>query len=225
MSKKVVYQDGEYKVVTEIDPVRGGWSGATDLFNGNNKIASIEYDPDSRAFWILDTGDTGIDDDGSHQGYDELKDLVDYFKNHELGQGVTEMVNKNRKRQISLLSLYERAGQDNMFDKEFQYTKEERNAFMEAVKNYSEYGKIIYRSKQLADCVKEISELVELAGGFTLKETDGWFDNVTATRHTKQMKEAMKVLQKETQEIMARQQRLEAAYEDIGTLFGRYYDV
>jgi pyridoxal biosynthesis lyase PdxS len=128
------------------------------------------------------------------------------------------------KKKLSLLSLYERAGKD-MFDKEFEYTKEERGAFMEAVKNYEAYGEVIRGSEMLGETIKEISELVELAGGFTLKETDGWFDNVTATRHVKQMKEAVKVLQKEAQEIMSRQQRLEAAYEDVGSLLGRYYDV
>lgn len=218
----IQYSDGEWSVVSTGTP--GNHSEMKVLKRGSKKIAWIEFDRDSDAYWIH-SDDKHNPDDGSHQGFDSLKDVVDYFKNRKVSTGVAEMINKNRKRQINLLSLYERAGQDNMFDKEFQYTKEERNAFMEAVKNYSEYGKIIYRSKQLADCVKEISELVELAGGFTLKETDGWFDNVTATRHTKQMKEAMKVLQKETQEIMSRQQRLEAAYEDIGTLFGRYYDV
>lgn len=131
---------------------------------------------------------------------------------------------KKEKKKISLLSLYERAGKD-AFSKEFDYTPEERNAFMEAVRGFEVYGEAIYRSKQLIEAVREISELVELAKGFTLKETDGWFDNVTATRHTKQMAEAVKVLQKEAQEIMSRQQRLEAAYEDVGQLLGRYYDV
>jgi hypothetical protein len=126
-------------------------------------------------------------------------------------------------KKLNLMSLYER--NSNMFDKEFEYTKEERRAFMEAVRNYGVYGDVIRRSKELGECVKEISELVELANGFTLKETDGWFDNVTATRHGKQMKEAVKVLQKEAQEIIQRQQRLEAAYEDIGQLLGRYYEV
>tara|TARA_R110000822_G_scaffold128195_29_gene263974 strand:- start:479 stop:877 length:399 start_codon:yes stop_codon:yes gene_type:complete len=127
-------------------------------------------------------------------------------------------------KKISLLSLYERQG-GKMFEKEFEYTKEERTTFMEAVKNFELYGEAIYRSKQLGETVKEISELVELANGFTLKETDGWFDNVTTSRHTKQMSEAVKVMQKEAQEIMSRQQRLEAAYEDVGALLGRYYDV
>ena len=130
---------------------------------------------------------------------------------------------KRKSKKISLLSLYE--GNDDAFSKEFEYTKEERNAFMESVKNFEVYGHNIYRSKELADTVKEISQLVELANGFTLKETDGWFDNVTISRHSKQMSEAVKVLQKEANEIMSRQQRLEAAYEDIGSLLGRYYDV
>lgn len=130
------------------------------------------------------------------------------------------------KKKINILSLYERAGKKGgMFDKEFEYTDDEKKTFMEAVRNFGLYGETIYRSDQLKEAIQEISELIELANGFTLKETDGWFDNVTATRHTKQMKEAVKVLQKEAEEILTRQQRLEAAYEDLGGLLNRYYKI
>lgn len=140
----------------------------------------------------------------------------------------SEDVNESKRSRgkLTLLSLYERAGKKGgMFDKEFEYTDDEKKTFMEAVRNFGLYGETIYRSDQLKEAIQEISELIELANGFTLKETDGWFDNVTATRHTKQMKEAVKVLQKEAEEILTRQQRLEAAYEDLGGLLNRYYKI
>lgn len=135
-------------------------------------------------------------------------------------------MNSNKKSKTTLLSLYERAGKKGgMFDKEFEYTDEEKVTFLEAVKNFGLYGETIYRADELKDAIQEISDLIELANGFTLKETEGWFDNVTASRHTKQMKEAVKVLQKEAEEILTRQQRLESAYEDLGSLLGRYYKI
>lgn len=124
-------------------------------------------------------------------------------------------------KRVNLLKLYEGTGDY----KEYGYSKEERAAFLEAVKNYQLYDSVIHRSGELLDVVTEINELVEMANTFTLQETDGWFDNVTASRHMKQMTEAVKVMQKEASEIVQRQQRLEAAYEDVGQLLGKYYDI
>lgn len=174
---------------------------------------------------VFDRGDVRTDADGVVSE----RDIVPYDKvkhaNYQIAPSTrAKMKTENvQRRKLSLLSLYERNG--SMFNKEYEYTKEERDAFMEAVRNYAVYGDVIRRSSDLKEAIDEISELVDLASNITLKETDGWFDNVTTSRHGKQMKEAVKVLQKEAQEIIQRQQRLEAAYEDIGQLLGRYYDV
>ena len=130
---------------------------------------------------------------------------------------------KSRIKRSPLLALLE-ANQE-VFNQEYEQSGNERNAFMEAARNFSTYGEAIYRGSDITEAVTQIAALVEQAAEMTLKETDGWFDNVTASRHTKQMKESLKVLQKEATEIAQRQQRLEAAYEDIGQLLGRYYEV
>lgn len=128
--------------------------------------------------------------------------------------------NKKYSAMLRLMEKYE-----NEMTTEYEMSRDERGAFLETLRGYQNYGNIIYRTNELAKAVDEIAQLIETAGNFTLKETDGWFDNVTANRHTKQMKEALKILQTEAKEIMQRQQRLEAAYEDIGQLLGRYYDI
>lgn len=133
--------------------------------------------------------------------------------------------NLNTKFHHQMMKMLESYGDSGGFDKEYKMGTNERNAVLEAIRNYDAYGQSIYRSQELADAVKEISELVEIASNMTLKETEGWFDNVTANRHAKQLKEASKVLATEAKEILQRQQRLEAAYEDIGQILGRYYDV
>lgn len=120
-----------------------------------------------------------------------------------------------------LMRLYESVGEPN----EYKMTTEERSAFLRAIREFNKYENTIYRSADITSVVNEIAQLVEQASSFTLKETEEWFDGVTANRHIKQMREALKVLQTEAKEIAQRQQRFEAAYEDIGQILGKYYEI
>jgi len=106
-----------------------------------------------------------------------------------------------------------------------RYSKDERKAFLEACKRYSEYKESFYRSKDIKDQIQEIGWIVETAEHMTLQETEDWFDDVTVNRHMKQLKEAYKILEKTGGELMQSQQRFEAAYEDIGEILNKYYEV
>jgi len=107
-----------------------------------------------------------------------------------------------------------------------QINTETKRAFMEAVANFHEYGKAIYREGvTLKELSEEISEIVNIAEGLTLQESEHWFDNVTVSRHMKQLKEAQKVFEKTALEMNEMQQRLESAYDDMGSVLNRYYKV
>ena len=101
----------------------------------------------------------------------------------------------------------------------------DKKAFMESLKSFSTHGAAIYRGKELKERVMQIRELIEQAEQITLTETDQWFDKVTASRHMKQLKESYKVFEKAANESITLQQRLEASYEDMGTILERYYEV
>jgi hypothetical protein len=58
-----------------------------------------------------------------------------------------------------------------------------------------------------------------------LSETEDWFDANTVNRHMKHLGEAYKIFEKTSQEMSVLQQRLESAYEDIGSTLGKYYDI
>jgi division protein CdvB (Snf7/Vps24/ESCRT-III family) len=58
-----------------------------------------------------------------------------------------------------------------------------------------------------------------------MQESEHWFDNVTVSRHMKQLKEAYKVFEKTATEMNTMQQRLESAYDDMGVVLNRYYQV
>lgn len=105
------------------------------------------------------------------------------------------------------------------------FNKNDKRAFLEACKQFSKHGVSIYRAKDLKERCNEVKNLVEIAEQLTLQETENWFDDVTVNRHMKTLKESYKIFEKTTNEIMSSQQRLEAAYEDIAEVLGKYYEV
>lgn len=104
-------------------------------------------------------------------------------------------------------------------------TKEDKKAFLEAVKSYKQYSEHIYRSGNLKEIATNVQNLVNIAETMTLNETDDWFDGITASRHMKSLKEYSKNFVKEAKEIAVRQQRLESLYEDIGKILSTYYEI
>jgi hypothetical protein len=101
----------------------------------------------------------------------------------------------------------------------------DKRAFMEAVANYQQLGKMVYATGGLREVAKTLGNIVDQAENITIQESEHWFDNVTVSRHMKQLHEAYKVFEKTADEMSGMQQRLEAAYEDIGTVLNKYYKV
>lgn len=101
----------------------------------------------------------------------------------------------------------------------------DRAQFLQACENYSQYKGTIPDAKTIQSKINEIGWIVEMAEAVTLNETDSWFDNVTVSRHMKQLKESYKILEKTGKELITTQQRFESAYEDIGEVLQKYYNV
>ena len=104
-------------------------------------------------------------------------------------------------------------------------TREQKRSFTEAVGNYHSMGESVYRNSSLREITEQLSEIVNVAEQLTLSESEHWFDNVTAGRHMKQLKEAYKVFEKTAGEVHTLQQRLESAYEDMGGILNKYYKI
>ena len=118
--------------------------------------------------------------------------------------------------------INENFGQD---DQDTTISKEQKRSFTEAVGNYHSLGESIYRNSSLREITEQLSEIVRIAEALTLKESEHWFDNVTTSRHMKQLKEAYKVFEKTAGEVHTLQQRLESAYEDMGGTLNKYYKI
>jgi hypothetical protein len=114
-------------------------------------------------------------------------------------------------------------GEEN--DEQTKMRTDEKKSFLEAVANYHRLGEMVYGKRGLKEVTKTVKGIVEKAEALTIQESEHWFDNVTVSRHMKQMKEAYKVFEKTATEMSGLQQRLEAAYDDMGSILGRYYNV
>jgi len=110
-------------------------------------------------------------------------------------------------------------------DDDKKMTREERSSFLEAVSNFHKLGEMVYSKGGLQEVSTTLQSVVEQAEKLTLSESEHWFDNVTVSRHMKQMNEAYKVFEKTAGEMNGLQQRLESAYEDMGTVLNRYYKI
>ena len=110
-------------------------------------------------------------------------------------------------------------------DEDVKMSKDDRNSFLEAVSNFHKLGEMVYSNGGLQEVTKTLQSVVEQAEKVTLSETEHWFDTVTTSRHMKQMNEAFKVFEKTSTEIGGLQQRLESAYDDMGTVLNRYYKI
>jgi hypothetical protein len=130
--------------------------------------------------------------------------------------------NEKLRKLIKLIVENEMNSIDNNFENKPTMSRDE---FLESVKRYGEWKESVFRSSDLRNVVKEIKKIVESAEAITLQESDGWFDEITVTRHMKQLKESYKVLEKTCNELVTSQQRFESAYNDIGRVLENYYDV
>jgi len=133
----------------------------------------------------------------------------------------SETVNQEHMKPIklaSLVSLTESEGKVPM-------TTEQKKAFLEAVYKFAEHSNSIYRQHNIKETSKFLGELIEAASNLTLSETEDWFDGITVNRHMKHLSEAFKIFEKTATEMDTLQQRLEAAYEDIGSTLNKYYDM
>lgn len=117
----------------------------------------------------------------------------------------------------------------NILDENFGQPKkssiDEKASFLEEVKQFNEYGSVIYRTEDLRKVAEAITALTQKAEQITLQETEDWFDEVTVKKNMRGLKQNVKEFNKSVSEISKLQQRLESIYEEIGHTLGRYYEL
>ena len=79
--------------------------------------------------------------------------------------------------------------------------KEDKKSFLQSVANFHQIGEMIFSNAKLKEVSETLSNIVQQAEAITMQESENWFDNVTVSRHMKQMNEAYKVFEKTANEI------------------------
>jgi hypothetical protein len=105
-----------------------------------------------------------------------------------------------------------------------QVTKEQKKAFMEAIRGFSQLGEGVYGKTNLKELCEKVKYMVETANHVTLSEGD-WFDGMTVNRNMKEIANSYKVFEKTAQEMSVLRERFEAAFEDIGRGLNRYFEM
>jgi len=103
-------------------------------------------------------------------------------------------------------------------------SKEEKQAFLDQVKRFSEMGDSVYGRGDLQNLTERVKDMINKAEQITTEAGD-WFDNVTVKRHMKNLNDSYRVFEATAKEMSQLQQRLSAAYEDIAQGLNKYFDV
>lgn len=109
-------------------------------------------------------------------------------------------------------------------DQPQQLSKEEKAQFVQAVQKFSHMKDSVYGTGDLQELTDRVRDMINKAEQIATEKGD-WFDSLTVKRHMKDLQNAYKVFEATAKEMSALQQRLGAAYDDIGQGLSKYYDV
>ena len=103
-------------------------------------------------------------------------------------------------------------------------SKEEKQAFKEAVTNFSAMGDSVYGKADLPHLTERVRNIVETAQRIVTEDAD-WFNEMAHKKSFKRLEEDYKMFEETAQEMSRLQERLSMAYENIGQGLNRYFDV
>jgi hypothetical protein len=111
-------------------------------------------------------------------------------------------------------------------NEEFQQLPSEmKRHFLEIISTYGQYREGMSRKSDIRQVAETLGGIADAAQEYTLREGGDWFDRVTIKRNMNELKKLQGAFEKEAIEASAQQQRLEALYEDMGHVLGRYFEI
>ena len=109
-------------------------------------------------------------------------------------------------------------------DQQRPLSKEEKQAFKEAVANFSAMGDSVYGKANLQELTERVRGIVDTAQRIVTEDAD-WFDEIAHKKNFKRLEEDYKMFEDTAQQMSQLQERLSMAYENIGQQLNRYFDV
>jgi len=125
-----------------------------------------------------------------------------------------------------------------LLESDMKYTKEERGAFLESLRELETFKKEIFResgvmnektgqpipfSKRLKEISEKIGQIVQATEAFTLQETENNFDKIAVNRDLKELKTDYGIFEKTCNEMSGLQHRMESVYENMQYKMSKYY--
>ena len=109
---------------------------------------------------------------------------------------------------------------------EFQQLPTElKRHFLEIISTYNQHREGMSRKSDIMQVAETLGGIADAAQEYTLREGGDWFDRVTIKRNMNELKKLQTSFEKEAVEAQSQQQRLEALYEDMGHVLGRYFEI
>jgi 2-keto-4-pentenoate hydratase len=106
-----------------------------------------------------------------------------------------------------------------------QLTPEQKAKLMEMASMFENYGEALRNEEAIVNSARAMTELCELAEAYALNECGDWFQQDIVKRDMKEVKKRVGEYGKLAKECYAKMQQLGVAYQDIGHVLGRYYDL
>ncbi len=106
-----------------------------------------------------------------------------------------------------------------------QLLTELKRHFLEIISTYNQHREGMSRKSDIRQVAESLGGIADAAQEYTLREGGDWFDRVTIKRNMTELKKLQTSFEKEAVEAQSQQQRLEALYEDMGHVLGRYFEI
>jgi hypothetical protein len=106
-----------------------------------------------------------------------------------------------------------------------QLPTEIKKHFLEIISTFGQFGEQMNRKSDIRTIAETLGGIADAAQEYTLREGGDWFDRVTIKRNMNELKKLQSGFEKEALEAAQQQQRLEALYEDMGHVLGRYFEI
>ncbi len=116
----------------------------------------------------------------------------------------------------------------NILKENEQYQKlptELKKHFLEIISTYGQHREGMERKSDIRQVAETLGTIADAAQEYTLREGGDWFDNVTIKRNMKELKSLQEKFEKEAKEAAIQEQRMQALYEDMGHVLGRYFEI
>ncbi len=106
-----------------------------------------------------------------------------------------------------------------------QLPTELKRHFLEIISTYGQHREGMRRKSDIRTIAETLGGIADAAQEYTLREGGDWFDRVTIKRNMNELKKLQSAFEKESLEAKAQEERLEALYEDMGHVLGRYFEI